>query len=103
MAAPQTSSASGSARFDPTFTTNVINAIGPKTDARSRQLMGSLIQHIHDFARDNELSIDEWMAGVRFVNSIGQISDNLRNEGQRISDVLGLESYALCCTTHTSC
>jgi catechol 1,2-dioxygenase len=83
---------SGKSRFDPTFTINVINAIGPKTDPRSRQLLGSLIQHVHDFARDNELTIDEWMAGVRFINSIGQISTPIRNEGQRISDVIGLES-----------
>lgn len=87
-----TTSSRGFERFDPTFTTNVIKSIGPKTDARSRQLMGSLIQHIHDFARENELTIDEWLTGVNFVNTIGQISTPTRNEGHRISDVLGLES-----------
>lgn len=30
--------------------------------------------------------------GCHFINSIGQISSKVRNEGQRISDVLGLES-----------
>lgn len=90
---PETTGTSkGFERFDPTFTTNVIKSIGPKTDARSRQLMGSLIQHIHDFARENELTIDEWLTGVNFVNTIGQISTPTRNEGHRISDVLGLES-----------
>jgi len=84
---------SGKSRFDPNFTNNVINAIGPATDPRSRQLLGSLIRHVHDFARENELTIDEWMAGVKFINSIGQISTPIRNEGQRISDVIGLESY----------
>ncbi|KAK6603317.1 Catechol 1,2-dioxygenase 3 [Botrytis cinerea] len=69
-----TGTSKGFERFDPTFTTNVIKSIGPKTDARSRQLMGSLIQHIHDFARENELTIDEWLTGVNFVNTIGQIS-----------------------------
>ncbi|KAM3071782.1 hypothetical protein ACMFMG_009642 [Clarireedia jacksonii] len=82
----------GQERFDPNFTANVINAIGPKVDPRTRQLMSSLIRHIHDFARENELTIDEWMAGVHFVNSIGQISTPIRNEGHRVSDVLGLES-----------
>lgn len=51
------------------------------------------MKHIHDFARETELSIDEWMLGVKFINSIGQISTPIRNEGQRISDVIGLESY----------
>jgi len=79
-------------RFDPNFTQHCIDTIGPKTDARSREILSSLIKHLHDFAREVELSVDEWMLGVHFVNSIGQISTKVRNEGQRISDVLGLES-----------
>jgi Catechol dioxygenase N terminus len=80
-------------RFDPNFTQNVINAIGPKTPDRTRQVMSALIRHVHDFAREVELTIDEWMLGVQFMNAVGQISDAQRNEGQRISDVIGLESY----------
>ena len=57
--------------------------------------MSSLIKHVHEFAREVDLTIEEWMMGVQFMNSIGQISDAKRNEGQRISDVLGLESYEL--------
>jgi hypothetical protein len=81
-------------RFDPDFTQHVIDTIGPKATLRSREVLSALITHLHDFARDVELTVDEWMMGVRFVNSIGQISDAKRNEGQRISDVLGLESCA---------
>ena len=82
-------------RFDPNFTQHVIDTIGPKTSPRNRELLGCLIKHVHDFARETELSIDEWMMGVNFINSIGQISTKVRNEGQRISDVIGLESYVL--------
>jgi len=82
----------GSSRFDPNFTKHCIDTIGPKTGPRERLVLGALIKHIHDFAREVELTVDEWMLGVHFVNSIGQISDSKRNEGQRISDVLGLES-----------
>jgi len=82
----------GSSRFDPNFTKHVLETIGPKTGDRERLVMSSLITHLHDFAREVELTVDEWMMGVHFVNSIGQISDSKRNEGQRISDVLGLES-----------
>lgn len=80
-------------RFDPNFTQTVIDAIGPGATPRTRQVMTSLIRHVHDFAREVELTIDEWMMGVEFLNTVGQISDGKRNEGQRISDVLGLESY----------
>ena len=87
--------ANGQSRFDPNFTNHVIETIGPKTGPRERLVLGALIRHIHDFAREVELTVDEWMLGVHFVNSIGQISDSKRNEGQRISDVLGLESCVL--------
>ncbi|GLI73623.1 hypothetical protein PoHVEF18_001843 [Penicillium ochrochloron] len=79
-------------RFDPKFTDNVINAMGPKTSPRMRQLMTGLIRHVHDFARENELTVDEWMAGVKMLNWAGQMSDDKRNEGQLVCDVIGLES-----------
>ncbi|KAL2223108.1 Intradiol ring-cleavage dioxygenase [Thermoascus aurantiacus ATCC 26904] len=79
-------------RFDPTFTDRVIKAMGPKTSPRMRQIMTSLIRHIHDFARENELTVDEWMAGVNFINWAGKMSDDKRNEGQLLCDVIGLES-----------
>ena len=57
-------------RFDPNFTQNVINSTGPKTSPRLRKVISSLIQHVHDFARENEITIEEWMAGVNFVRYI---------------------------------
>ncbi|KAF2803383.1 uncharacterized protein BDZ99DRAFT_512158 [Mytilinidion resinicola] len=82
----------GSERFNPDFTQSVIDAMGPKTDPRTREIMASLITHLHDFTREVELTIDEWMAGVKFINLIGQTSTATRNEAHRISDVVGLES-----------
>lgn len=78
--------------YDPTLTPRVINAMGPKTPERARKVLGSLISHIHEFAREIDLTWDEWFIGVKFLNSIGQASSAVRNEGQRISDILGLES-----------
>jgi protocatechuate 3,4-dioxygenase beta subunit len=90
--APQVQGGSAPHRFDPNFTDAVINAMGPKTDPRLRVVMSSLIRHLHDFTREVELTTDEWMAGVKFVNLIGQTSTATRNEAHRMSDVLGLES-----------
>ena len=79
-------------RFDPTFTQHVIDATGPKTSPRMREVMTSLIKHVHDFAREVELTVDEWMEGVQLLNWAGQMSDARRNEGQLVCDVIGLES-----------
>ena len=63
--------------FDPNFTQNVINCTGPKTSPRMRKVMTSLIHHIHDFARENEITVEEWMAGVEFVRySLTQMTTN---------------------------
>ncbi|KAE8442327.1 hypothetical protein EG329_003460 [Mollisiaceae sp. DMI_Dod_QoI] len=79
-------------RFDPNFTKHVIDTIGPNCTPRNREVLGALMRHVHDFAREVELTIDEWMMGVTFLNSVGQASTPIRNEGHRISDVIGLES-----------
>ena len=55
-------------RFDPDFTQSVINATGPKASPRLRKVMASLIRHVHDFVRENEITVDEWMAGVEMVS-----------------------------------
>lgn len=56
-------------KFSPEFTQAVINATGPKATPRVRQLAAGLIRHLHDFARENELTVDEWMAGVELVRT----------------------------------
>jgi len=85
-------SAGPTSRFDPNFTSHVIKTMGPNVTPRNRQVFSSLLRHLHDFAREVELTNDEWMAGVHFVNFIGQTSTKTRNEAHRVSDVLGLES-----------
>lgn len=50
------------------YTEQVIKSIGPKTDARLKEVMISLIRHVHDFAREVDLTFDEWMAGLEMVS-----------------------------------
>ncbi|RDA92475.1 hypothetical protein CP533_6465 [Ophiocordyceps camponoti-saundersi (nom. inval.)] len=81
-----------SSRFDPAFTQHVIDTMGPNVTPRNRVVLSSLLRHLHDFAREVELTNDEWMTGVHFVNAIGKMTTPQRNEAHRVSDVLGLES-----------
>ncbi|KAK5006590.1 hypothetical protein LTR28_006317 [Elasticomyces elasticus] len=84
--------ASDTSRFDPNFTQHVIDSIGPNTSPRMREVMGSLTKHLHDPAREVEPTVDEWMKGVQLINWAGQMSNDKRNEGQLLCDVIGLES-----------
>lgn len=54
-------------KFDPHFTEAVINATGPNAPPRIRKITASFIRHLHDFARENEITVDEWMAGLELV------------------------------------
>lgn len=74
------------------FTQKVVEAMGPNTPPRLREIMSSLIRHLHEFAIETQLTTDEWMLGVNAINRAGQMSDDKRNEGQLMCDVIGIES-----------
>lgn len=57
----------GKALYDPDFTAKVIAATGPNANPRLAQIMPSLLRHLHDFAREVDLTVAEWMAGVQIV------------------------------------
>jgi hydroxyquinol 1,2-dioxygenase len=61
-------------------------------DARVRELMTSLVQHLHGFARDIKLSEAEWAEGLRFLGECGQLRDEPGQELQLLSDTLGLST-----------
>ncbi|KAK1598688.1 dioxygenase [Colletotrichum navitas] len=82
----------GKAVYDSAFTDRVIAATGPHANPRLAQIMPSLLRHLHDFAREVDLTVDEWMAGVQMINEAGQMSNDTRNETQLLCDILGLES-----------
>lgn len=59
---------------------------------RMREIMSSLVQHLHDFARDTKLTHDEWRAGIAFLEGCAAIETEDRHEFVLASDVLGLSS-----------
>ncbi|EEU37722.1 uncharacterized protein NECHADRAFT_87543 [Fusarium vanettenii 77-13-4] len=84
-----------SSKFDPNFTQHVIDLMSPETLPRHREILTSLIKHMHDFCRDVELKQDEWILGVNYINSLGQAYRKNRNETWRVCDILGIESLSL--------
>src|SRR5688572_25663718 len=72
------------------LTQDVVDAFAKTPDPRLRQLMTALVKHIHAFAREVDLTPEEWMAGIRFLTKTGQISTDKRPEFILLSDTLGL-------------
>lgn len=59
-------------------------------DPRLRQVMTSLVRHLHDFVKDVELTEAEWEAAVDFLTRTGQTCTPTRQEFILLSDVLGV-------------
>ena len=72
------------------LTEEVVAAFAKARDPRLREIMTSLVKHLHAFAREVDLTPDEWLAGMRFLTETGQISTERRPEFILLSDVLGL-------------
>jgi catechol 1,2-dioxygenase len=68
----------------------VIESFGQTPDPRLRQILTSLVTHLHAFARDVELTIPEWEQAIGFLTRTGQKCDDERQEFILLSDVLGL-------------
>jgi hydroxyquinol 1,2-dioxygenase len=73
-----------------TITEAVQRTFDTSTDERFRQLFVSLVQHLHDFAREVRLTGDEWFTAMDFIERLGKICSPTRQEVVMVSDILGL-------------
>ena len=73
-----------------TITQSVIARFADTPDPRLKEIMISLVQHLHAFARDVKLTEAEWFRGIEFLTRTGHITDDKRQEFILLSDVLGL-------------
>lgn len=58
-------------------------------DPRLRELMASLVKHLHSFIREVRLTEQEWAAAIGFLTKAGHITDDVRQEFILLSDTLG--------------
>lgn len=75
-----------------TITQAVIARLAQTPDARLKELMTSLVQHLHAFARETRLTEPEWQMGIEFLTAVGHKCSPTRQEFVLLSDVLGLST-----------
>jgi hydroxyquinol 1,2-dioxygenase len=68
----------------------VVAASFAAADERLRRVLASLVQHLHGFVKDVELTEREWALAIDFLTRTGQRSDDRRQEFILLSDVLGV-------------
>ena len=74
------------------ITDTFLSYFGEDTDPRLKTIMDSLAKHLHAFARETNLTHEEWQKGLDIVRQAGSITTPERDEFVLLSDVLGLSS-----------
>jgi hydroxyquinol 1,2-dioxygenase len=72
------------------FSQAVIDRMADCKEPRFKQVMTALVKHAHAFAREVDLTPDEWMAAIQFLTATGQMCDEKRQEFILLSDTLGM-------------
>ena len=83
------------------LTDAVVARLKKTENPRLREIMQSAVKHLHAFARDVNLTEEEWFEGIKFLTAVGQKCDDKRQEFILLSDILGL-SMMLVAVNHKS-
>lgn len=59
-------------------------------DPRLREVLSSLVRHLHDFVKDVEPTEEEWNSAIAYLTATGHRCDDRRQEFVLLSDVLGV-------------
>jgi hydroxyquinol 1,2-dioxygenase len=73
-----------------TVTEAVKDSLRDCADPRFKQVMTSMIEHLHAFIREVDLTEAEWADAVQFLMETGKSSTERRNEFILLSDTLGV-------------
>lgn len=73
-----------------TATAAVLERMSGAKDARFKEIMTSVVTHLHAVVKEVEPTIEEWMAAIQFLTATGQKCDDKRQEYILLSDTLGV-------------
>lgn len=75
-----------------TITAAVLSQMAATPDPRLKEIMFALVEHLHAFARETNLTPSEWIKGIDFLTQAGQASTSERQELIMLSDTVGLSA-----------
>jgi hydroxyquinol 1,2-dioxygenase len=59
---------------------------------RFKEIVDAAVRHLHAFAREVNLTPEEWLAGIGFLTAVGKACTPVRQEFILLSDVLGVSA-----------
>ena len=73
-------------------TTAVLAEMHRTPDARTKEILESLVRHLHGFAREIKMTEREFEQAVGFINAIGQKTSPSHNEAMLMAGALGISN-----------
>ncbi len=73
-------------------TVAVLTQMGSATDKRLESILESAVRHFHDFAREVNLALVEWLKAIEFFTRVGKTCTQTRQEFILLSDIVGLST-----------
>lgn len=70
----------------------VLSAMSHTPNPRLKEIMEALVRHAHAFAREVNITEEEFQYGVEFLNRIGKATNDKHNEGILFSDAIGFST-----------
>ena len=75
-----------------TITDAVLEQMATTSDPRLKEIMAAAVKHLHNFAREVNLTPGEWIKGIEFMTLVGKMCTPARQEFILLSDTLGLSA-----------
>jgi hydroxyquinol 1,2-dioxygenase len=75
-----------------TITDAALEQMSSTPNPRLKEIMAAAVRHLHAFAREVELTPEEWLEGIGFLTAVGRKCTQYRQEFVLLSDTLGLSS-----------
>lgn len=73
----------------------VVASFEASPDPRLREILVSLVRHLHAVVRETRLTEAEWEAAIAFLRAAGDITTDTRQEFILLSDVLGVSMQVI--------
>jgi len=75
-----------------TATDATLEQMAATPDPRMKQIFDAAVRHAHAFAREVDLTPEEWLGAIQFLTAVGQACTPVRQEFILLSDVLGFSA-----------
>ena len=74
------------------ITEEVLGRLDRCPDPRLKQIMSSLVRHLHAFVKDVQVTEQEWTNAIQFLTRTGHMCSDTRQEFILLSDTLGVST-----------